>query len=145
MQGQVNEMKDEQRPWTYADLGIGGRPYRTQSNGFDFLISLTFHNVGHSPALCFPNVEGYLLGNNDQSSIAALRPRQKPLRCASATTGRPRSTWRNTISRASISRRCNYQHFGRTNRSRQENGSRPGYDLGENFQHSSDLTIESFR
>jgi hypothetical protein len=83
MKGTLDEMRDEQRPWVYADLEIGGRPYRTQSDGFGFPIKFVLHNTGHLPALYVsPDIEGYLSGGDGQSAVTSIRDRQKK-RCDS--------------------------------------------------------------
>lgn len=80
MRGQLDEMRDEQRPWVYADIGIAGKPYRTQSNGVAFRIGFMVHNVGHLPAFYVsPDLESFLFGIDAQSSEGAIRPRQKKL------------------------------------------------------------------
>jgi hypothetical protein len=78
MQGQLDEMKAEQRPWVYADIGIGGKAYKTQSNGIGFPIGFMFHNTGHMPAFYVSaDIEGYLSGGDNQSAVTSVRDRQK--------------------------------------------------------------------
>src|ERR1700741_4920583 len=60
----LNEMRDEQRPWVYADLSSGGKIFRNQSGGLTIPIGLTFHNIGRLPAMYVsPDIEGYLSGS----------------------------------------------------------------------------------
>jgi hypothetical protein len=78
MQGQLNEMKDEQRPWIYADFSSGGPIYRNQSGGLTFSIGFVFHNTGHLPATYIsPDVEAYLSGADGKVGSSSARERQK--------------------------------------------------------------------
>jgi hypothetical protein len=61
MQGQLNEMQAEQRPWVYPTVQIKGR---IQREGPNFVIPLTWTltNVGHLPALSTTiNVSGVVV------------------------------------------------------------------------------------
>src|SRR5208283_1394810 len=49
LSGTLAEMRNEQRPWVYADLAVGGQVYQNQSGGLTFPIKFTFHNTGHLP------------------------------------------------------------------------------------------------
>jgi len=61
MQGQLNEMKVEQRPWVYADIGVGGAIYRNQGGGVTIPIVFALHNTGHLPAsYVYPDIEAIL-------------------------------------------------------------------------------------
>jgi hypothetical protein len=51
LSGTLDEMRDEQRPWVYADVSIGGPIFRNQSGGFTIPLTFIFHNTGHLPAL----------------------------------------------------------------------------------------------
>lgn len=78
MQGQLDEMKAEQRPWVYADFKPGGAFYKTQSNGIGIPVAFFFHNTGHLPALYVsPDIEAYLSGEDDKIGSTTVRERQK--------------------------------------------------------------------
>jgi hypothetical protein len=78
MQGQLEEMRYEQRPWIYADIGPGGRIFRNQSGGLTFTVAFRFHNIGHLPAMYVsPDIEGYLSGEGGVVGSQTVRERQR--------------------------------------------------------------------
>ena len=65
MQNQLTEMKSEQRPWIYAEVGIGGKFYQTQSGDIGVPLIFKIHNTGHLPALFVEaNIEGTISGED---------------------------------------------------------------------------------
>jgi hypothetical protein len=78
MRGQLDEMRFEQRPWIYADIGPGGRISRDQSGGLTFPIAFKVHNTGHLPATYVsPDIDGYLSGEGGVVGSMAVRGRQR--------------------------------------------------------------------
>ncbi len=51
MKGQLDEMRDEQRPWVYSDVPVFLRSITQNRNGvWEINIQFTLHNTGHLPA-----------------------------------------------------------------------------------------------
>jgi hypothetical protein len=60
MRGQLEEMRDEQRPWIYVDIVPGGKIYWNQSGGLSFPVNFIYHNTGHLPGqFVFPQFEAH--------------------------------------------------------------------------------------
>jgi hypothetical protein len=81
MQNQLDEMKFEQRPWVYADIGIRRAIYRNQGGGFTIPIFFVLHNTGHLPAsYVSPDIEAYIPAGVGSQSANERQQR----RCAHA-------------------------------------------------------------
>lgn len=50
MSGQLAEMRAEQRPWVYANIGVGGKIFRNISGGYTIPVAFILHNTGRAPA-----------------------------------------------------------------------------------------------
>lgn len=75
---QLTEMRNEQRPWIYAEPYTGGPIIGNLSEGFAIQIGFRFQNIGHSPAFyVMPDVEGYLSGEPNPVGGVIAREIQK--------------------------------------------------------------------
>lgn len=57
MQGQLDEMRDEQRPWVMADVKVIDEFRYNADGSANIGLAFLLHNTGHLPALnVFPNI-----------------------------------------------------------------------------------------